>query len=213
MLSALMLVSALVATEAGRLDTQIRAVDGSVTIHAQAQPLSQILDRLATATGMVLTYEGPRPSNPITMTADGLSETEAILRLMEGVGVSYVLRMDKTGQRVDTMIVSGAGAGRPSSSAPATRASAASEEPAYEEPVGDYGQIPLDPAVVEAAGPQTKPDLNSPYLGLPAQHFPPGLPQPPVAEPSNPQGPGYRNPASMPITPPSYPTGSSYPNR
>ena len=219
MLSACLLSAALVVTgAAGLAEPLIRAVDGQVTIHADKMPLSQILDRLAASSGMKITYEGARPSMPVSMTVDGITETEAILRLMEGQGVSYVLATDPTGERVDTLIISGVGAGRPV--APSSQSAASSSsEPAYEEPVADYGHVPLDPAVIEAAGGPQKPDLNSPYLGLPPQHFPPGIPPP-----SDPTGAaagtgsrgGYPNVptgTSGPVTAPSFPTGASFPTR
>jgi|SRR5687768_12211834 len=206
----LLFAALLMTAPGGMADPQIRSVEGQVTIHADKMPLSQILDRLATTSGMKVTYEGTRPSMPVTMTVDGISETEAVLKLMEGQGVSYVLATDPTGQRVDTLIISGAGAGRP---VPASQSSASSSESAYEEPVADYGHVPLDPAVIEAAGPQGKPDMNNPYLGLPAQHFPPGMPPPPDptgAAPGTGARGGYPN---VPMTPPSFPTGASFPNR
>ena len=188
--------------EARRYDLDVRAVGGEVTIHARNLPLSKILDRLSTATGMVLTYEGSRPSTLVTLNVDGMSETEAVLRLMEGLGISYVLRTDASGHHVDLLIVSGSGTGpvvAQSSQPPADNG--------YEEPVADYGHIPLDPAVLEAAGGQTKPDLNNPYLGLPPQLFPQAAPgyQPPVDEAPAP-------PPHMPGQP-GFPQGASYPRR
>ena len=205
---------------AGFAEPQIRAVDGLVTIQADKMPLNQILDRLAASSGMKVSYEGTRPSMLVSMTVDGISETEAILRLMEGQGVSYVLATDPTGERVDTLIISGVGAGRPVP--PSQSAASSSSEPAYEEPVADYGHIPLDPAVIEAAGGPQKPDLNSPYLGLPPQHFPPGMPAPQgQPDPTGSAGGtgsrgGYPNVptgANGPVTAPSFPTGASFPNR
>lgn len=177
-------------------EPEIRAEGGEVTIHARNLPLSQILDRLSQATGMDLTYEGARPTTPVTVTVERLSEVDAIVKLMEGLGVSYVFRTDDTGQRVDLLIVSGAGAG---TLVAATQA--ASQQPApvdtYEEPVADYAHIPLDPAVVEAVGGNVKPELNNPYLGLPPQHFPQAAPG---AAPSGPQPaqPFFPQPVSFP---------------
>lgn len=188
-------------TRPAEAQPQIRAVDGQVTLHVQNLALSQILDRLAAATGMTLTYDGARPAAPITISVEKISETEAILKLMEGLGVSYVLRTDATGHRVDTLIVSGSGPGR----VVANAQPASSAEQAYEEPVADYAHIPLDPAVAEAAGPQGKPDLNNPYLGLPAQHFPQAIQAQQGIDPTG--SSGSRN---MP-PPPMFPGGASYP--
>jgi hypothetical protein len=209
-LAAWLVASALAVAEAVETrpaEPVIRAEGGGVTIRARNLPLSQILDRLSSATGMDLTYEGARPTAPVTMSVDGISEAEAVLRLMEGLGVSYVFRTDATGQRVDLLIVSGVGAGTV-----AKASSSVSAEPQYEEPVGDYGHIPLDPAAVEAAGPQVKPDLNNPYLGLPAQHFPQGVPAPEGERPAPTPPGGSRNTPQYP-NPPSFPQGGSYPTR
>jgi hypothetical protein len=181
--------------DAGGSEPEIRAAGGEVTIHARNLPLSQILDRLSQATGMDLTYEGARPTTPVTVSVEGISEAEAILKLMEGLGVSYVFRTDASGQRVDLLIVSGAGAG----AVVAAASQASTPADTYEEPVADYGHIPLDPAVLEAAGGQVKPDLNNPYLGLPPQHFPQPVPG------AAPQGPG------MQPAPPFFPQAASYP--
>lgn len=179
----------LMAAQFAAAEAQIRAVGGRVTIQAEKMPLNQILDRLARSSGMKVTYEGARPSMLVTVTVDGISETEAILRLMEGQGISYVLATDSTGQRVDTLIISGAGAGRP---APPSQSAASSSEPAYEEAVPDYGHVPLDPAAIEAQG---KPDPGS-ASGAAATG---GFPNVPVD--------------TGQLTQPSFPDGASFPTR
>jgi hypothetical protein len=211
-----LLASALVvAGGAPSSEPEIRASGGEVTIHAQNLPLSQILDRLSSATGMALTYDGSRPTTPVTVSVDGISEAEAILKLMEGLGVSYVFRTDATGQRVDLLIVSGSGPGPLVAAAPPSAAA----ESQYEEPVADYGHIPLDPAVAEAAGGQGKPDLSNPYLGLPAQYFPQAAPAQQGDPTGSSQGTGARSMPSgpMPSAPmppaPAFPQGASYPAR
>jgi hypothetical protein len=191
-----LLASVLVMADALSPELEIRAAGGEVTIHAQNLPLSQILDRLSSATGMKLTYEGARPTMPVTVSVDGISEAEAIVKLMEGLGVSYVFRTDATGQRVDLLIVTGAGAGalvaagKPSGSA----------EKSSEEPVPDYGHIPVDPGGTEEAAEQEKPDANSPYLMLP-------VPPPPGDKTGSSDGTGVPN---MPPAP-AFPQGISYP--
>jgi hypothetical protein len=204
LLATWLLASALaVADDTRRPEPEIRAAGGAVTIRAQNLPLSQILDRLSTATGMDLTYEGARPTTPVTVSVEGVSEAEAILKLMEGLGVSYVFRTDATGQHVDLLIVSGSGAGR----LVAAAAQPSAPEP-YEEPVADYGHIPLDPAVLEAAGGQVKPDLTNPYLGLPPQHFPQALPG---GQPADPTGSSQGARIAPAPAPPAFPFGVSYP--
>src|SRR5678815_2392631 len=103
MLTAAWLLVSLLAppADARRPDFDVHAAGGAVTIHARNLPLSQILDRLSAATGMTLNYEGTRPSVAVSVDVENMSETEAVLHLMEGLGISYVYRTDASGQRVD----------------------------------------------------------------------------------------------------------------
>jgi hypothetical protein len=208
MLTAAWLLVSLLApsADARRPDFDVRAAGGAVTIHARNLPLSQILDRLSAATGMTLNYEGTHPGIPVSLDVENVSETEAVMRLMEGLGISYVYRTDASGQRVDLLIVAGAGGG-----GPVMASSSNPPEDVYEEPVGDYAHIPLDPAVVEAAGGAVKPDLNNPYLGLPTNLFPQAAPgyQPP---PSMDDPTGSSGSRSMPAQP-SFPQAASFPRR
>ena len=81
-----------------------------MTIEARNVPLAQVLDRLAEASGMKVTYEGERPSTAVTVSVKGLSEVAAVVQLMEGLGISYFIRTDDSGSGVDVLIISGAAA-------------------------------------------------------------------------------------------------------
>jgi hypothetical protein len=195
---ALLLAASLLldAMPAPRNAVEVIASGGRVTVRAERLPLSQLLDRIAQKTGMKVTYDGTRPSTLVSLDVEGVSEVEAILKLMEGLGISYVFKTDATGEAVDSLIVSGPGAG--------TLVAAASPsghvDPPPEEPVEEYGRIPLDPAVVEASGGAGPPNLNNPYMGLPPQHFPQAaLPVPSEAGP--------------PVPEPKFPGAASFPTR
>ena len=198
-----LLASALsVADDIRRPEPEIRAAGGEVTIRAQNLPLSQILDRLSTATGMALTYEGTRPTTPITVSVEGVSEAEAILKLMEGLGVSYVFRTDSTGQRVAPRSLSGSGA--------ATLVAAAlRRHRPYQSRCRLKGNIPLDSAVLEAGRGRSRRPTSTTVPGAAAQTsrqrcrgrsrwYDPGSSQ------------GGRNP---PPRPRRLPHGVSYPSR
>src|SRR5688572_13863983 len=118
---------------------EIRVDQGRVSIEAENVPLSQLLDRLSQASGMKVTYEGERPSTPVTMSATDVSEVAAVLQLMEGSGSNYFIRTDASGSGVDVLIISGqGGASRvASSSAQASRHAepAPDEREVYVEPV------------------------------------------------------------------------------
>jgi hypothetical protein len=159
--------------------TDVQVAGGRVTIEARNVPLAQLLDRLAEASGMTVTYEGGRPSTAVTVSVKGLSEVAAVVQLMEGLGISYFIRTDDSGSGVDVLIISGAaaGGGRVASG----RTSAHVEAPA-EEPVEVY-EVPPDAAEAEAAAAaaaaaQGHLDPAIRYMGLPAQHFPSGASYP-----------------------------------
>ena len=192
---AVLLGSAEAASERNR--TEVLASGGKVTVRAERLPLNHLLDRIATATGMRVTYEGTRPSNLVSMDVENLSEVAAVLKLMEGLGVSYLLQTDATGEGVDLLIVSGSGAG----SLVASNAPPAHVDSVADEIVPAYDHIPLDPAVLEAQGGEQPVDRNNPYMGLPVQHFPQAMtgPAPEGEKPAPPpQAPQFPHAASFP---------------
>jgi hypothetical protein len=164
-------------------------------------PLSQLLDRIAVATGMKITYEGVRPSSLVSLDVENLSEVAVVLKVMEGQGISYVLQTDAAGERVTSLIVPGTGAGG------ASVASNAPPPPEPEEVVPPYNYIPLDPAVIEAQGGEKPVDRDNPYMGLPVQHFPQAATYPAPAETAEPEPP-----PPLPVAP-QFPRSVSYPSR
>lgn len=207
MSSALLLAASLLldAMPAPRNAVEVVAAGGRVTVRAERLPLSQLLDRIAQKTGMKVTYEGARPSMPVSLDVEQVSEVEAILKVMEGLGLSYVFKTDASGEGVDSLIVSGTGAG----TLVAAASPSAHVDPPPEEPIEEYSRIPLDPAVVEASGGAQPPNLNNPYMGLPPQHFPQAMNAPPPSE----AGPGPAPAPPPPVPEPRFPGGASYPGR
>ena len=191
------LLAMLLAAEGGvapRAKAEVLASGGKVTVRAERMPVNQILDRLARATGMKLTYEGTQPQSLVSIDVENVTEVAAVVRLMEGLGISYVLQTDPTGERVASLIVPGVVNG---GSRVATSAAPAPPEP--EEVYPAYDHIPLDPAVLEAQGGERRADPNNPYMGLPVQHFPQAMTGPPEGE--------------KPPEAPQFPQGASYPHR
>jgi hypothetical protein len=184
---------------APRARAEVIASAGKVTLRAERTPVNQILDRLARASGMKLTYEGTQPQSLVSIDVENVTEVAAVVRLMEGLGISYVLQTDATGERVASLIVPGVVSGNGSRVA-ASATGAAPPPPEPEEIVPAYDHIPLDPAVIEAAGGERRPDMNNPYMGLPVQHFPQALSAPPEAEkqPEPPPAPQFPQAASYP---------------
>lgn len=198
-----LLVAVMVASQAlppsGVLDVQVRG--GLITLHAHGVPLSRILDRLAQQTGMKVTYEGGHPSQPVSATLEDLPPREVIVRLMEGLGLSYVFRTDVTGEQVEALIVSAAGSGGSSSQATSARPpDHAMEFPS--EVIDEQGEYEEPPAVEM---PQMVPGQPVPDLALPSHMggTVPGFPMPPGTAPQPPPGqpepPRFPQPISNPF--------------
>jgi hypothetical protein len=205
MLTVVLLASAL-ASATTPAEPEIRAVGGLVTIRAQSSPLPQILDRLSSATGMEVRYEGTRPTNRVTVDVEGISEAEAIPRLMEGLGLSYVLRTDSSGRRVELLFVTGAGTRAASSAQSAGSAVRQPRPPAFEyEQSAESELIPVDPAMLESAAGRNEPIELNPQLEKPA----PATPQAGPMNPTRPSGIGMRDTPQAPV----FPQGVSFPRQ
>jgi hypothetical protein len=179
---------------------EVSAREGLVTVRANRVPLSRILDRMAQQTGMKVTYESGPPSQQVTATIEGVAPREAVVRLMEGLGVAYVFRTDVSGQRVETLIVSdGGSSGTQAASSPP--GSPPAETVDYSVDANDESADFEDSVPLEAAVPppgQPVPDLALPGAGAPpgfAFTPPPGSVDPP---PTYPTPPGFPHPVSFP---------------
>lgn len=156
---------------------EVRVAGGRVTIEARNVPLSQLLDRISEASGMTVTYEGERPSTPVTVNVEGLSEVAAVLQLMEGLGISYFIRTDASGSGVDVLIISGPGGGGTVTSVkPSAHVDRSLLDSPQEEPIEEYAKVPIDPEEAEAAAAaQTHLDPAVRFMGLPPPQFPSGV--------------------------------------
>lgn len=178
---------------------EVVAQGSQVSVRANAVPVNRILDRLAQQTGMKVTYEASPPSQQVTATLENLPVRDAVVRLMEGLGVGYVFRTDVSGQRVDTLIVAGTAA---SGSSTTTTASQSSPMDYQAEVVQEVPEYEPAPEVVQAEVPPPPP---------------PGMPANDLALPTSPsyQGiPTYQGGAvnpSYPVNSPSYPKIPQYP--
>jgi hypothetical protein len=89
-------------------DLTVQAQDGRVTVLARAVPLKEVLDRISRETGLEVFYEGPEPSPLITVTIKDRPEREALLGILEGLGLNHALQMDIDGLRVEMLIIEAA---------------------------------------------------------------------------------------------------------
>jgi hypothetical protein len=184
-------------------DVIVRVTDGRVDLTATAAPIAEVLDRLSRQTGMKVVYEGPAPRQLITVSLHGRSPAEAVVGLLEGQGLNYILLGDASGERVQTLMMAGSApstSSRPASSTtspsraappPAPEPDEPVEEPEEEEPVPV--QAPPPTGVPQLTPPGTVPNPAVPPIAgmAPGQNVPPGL--------SIPGLPGFPASASAPM--------------
>jgi hypothetical protein len=206
------------ALPASAVEVSVRVTDGRVDLSATAAPIADVLDRLSKQTGMKVVYEGPAPRQLVTVSLHGRSPAEAVLGLLEGQGLNYILIGDASGERVQTLMMAGATA-TPSTPAqpaasnrPGPRASPPASRPdpdeAVEEPEQEEEPEPA-PAVQAPNGlpqpiPGSPPALSIPGLGLPGVPGARSGPTPfglPTVQPFPPQ-PAPTQPGTPTPTPP-----------
>jgi hypothetical protein len=88
-------------------EVDVTQVNGHVDLKATAAPVSEVLDRLGRQTGMKVTYEGAPVRQPVTLTLVGRTPAEAVLGVLDGLGLNYALRMDLSGARVEALMIYG----------------------------------------------------------------------------------------------------------
>ena len=186
----------------GSADLDIRAKDGQLTLRAHTVPLVEVLERLSRETGLKVVYEGRRPSALVTADIEGVSETEALSRLLEGLGVNYAFQADASGHRVELLIISDNSSPGPSV--------ASSGTPSRGRPFPERSLQPPEPEPPPALAEDTGESLDSPEAEpgmeiLAADFVPEGAEMAPPSFPSE---------ASYPAPPepfPTFPAYASYP--
>jgi len=176
-------------------ELQVRKEGATVSVNGSQVALSDVLDRLASATGMTVVYDGPRPRRLVTVHIEGRSEVETVRALLEGQAVNYALTLDPTGLDVASLILitDGTKGGAPSGSRPAANLGA--EPPPEEFPADFSAELPADkeetsPFAEPAEGERGVLPGLSPQPGLTPQRMPMPLdPAPPPGMPSFPRTP------------------------
>lgn len=101
-----------------RAGVEVRATGDVVDVSATSAPVSEVLDGLARETKMKVVYEGGTPRIPVTVTLRSRTPAQAVVGVLEGLGLNFALVMDPSGTRVDTLMM--VGGGRPSGGSPAS---------------------------------------------------------------------------------------------
>jgi len=89
---------------------EITAVGDRLDVTAAQAPVSEVLDGLARKTRMKVVYEGPVPRTPVTVELRGRTPAQAVLGVLEGLGLNYALVLDVSGTEVETLMIVGTGA-------------------------------------------------------------------------------------------------------
>ena len=120
-------------------EAEVKVVAGRVQIKATTTAVSTVLDRLSRTTGMKIVYEGAPPSDRLTVAIDAGSETEALSRLLEGLGLTYAFKLDPAGRHVETLFVttSTSSSSRRASSSPSSTPAPVMMTPLVDQDVDD----------------------------------------------------------------------------
>ena len=180
---------------------EVRQAQGRISIQATGVPLRQLLDSLARETGMKVLYEGAAPERSLTVQILDRSPAEAVMALLEGLGLNYALMLDSSGSGVQTLLFTGPPAEGTSRAAPAVQDRKTTTRPRQEEPPPETEEPP------EAPAPQSEPapGAASPLPGAnvpryPRSPFTPGVEGPPPG--AEPQPPMDRPPPTPRPSPP-----------
>jgi hypothetical protein len=171
-------LAVVLAARFGAAQTEVRRVGDTLDVHATAAPVAEVLDRIARETGMKVTYDGPPPRARVSVTLTGVTPAQAVLRVLEGQGLNYALRMDPRAVRVETLLmVAGTGAGTVAPPPPRPQ----------------LGPRPID----------REPDVAEPDDETPAEAPPNPEERKPFPFPGGPSGPAM--PLMLPTPPPPTP--------
>jgi len=173
-----------------RAAVEVHVSGGRVDVQAVNAPISEILDGLARELHIKIVYEGPPPRQVLSVDLKGRTPAEAFLAIVEGQGLAYALSMDKTGRKVESVLMAGgnnapsANAGPPTASRPPERVQ---REPVVEDTPEE--------AAADADEDQLPPDTGRPVVphGKPAEAAPPAPPSQGVYLPA----PGGDYPSSV----------------
>lgn len=164
-------------TEAVEIALQVRA-NGRIDLRVSAAPLSAVLDRLASETGIQLVYQGNRPEWLVSLEVYGSDQAQTVLEALQQLGMNYAVSLDAHGTRVRKVVIDDpAPAAQPRE--PTKPMNAGSRSPVEPEPATDaalpeQAEPPVNPAgndaertpVVDGAASGSEPEVSS-ASGLP----------------------------------------------
>lgn len=206
--AAWVLAFAVTAPSAWAGEVTVTVAPGRITLAATATPVSDVLDQLARKTGMKVIYDGAPPRLLVSPRVERETASQAVLAVLEGLGLGYVLITDPTASRVETLfIASGVGAKAPTPAA-AKPGTPGADEPQQKprppiddedeedsvRPVQQQPEPPKPPLPQQPPGPYPL----SPFAPQGPQPFIPGVTPQPGVPPGQPFIPGLTPPPTPP---------------
>jgi hypothetical protein len=156
-----------------RAAVEIRVSGERVDIQATNAPLSEILEGLSRQAPMKIVYEGPPPRQLLSVDLKGRTPAEAVMAILEGQGLSYTVALDRSGTRVQTLLMAGGNNAPSAAPLPSSRPERPAREPVRESVVEE----PLDDGLGFSDDEEAQPPPDT------------GRPTPPKARPSEPPSP------------------------
>ena len=90
-----------------RADVKVSLKAGRMDILATKATVKEILDRVASVTGMKVIYDGPVPAKTITKSVPNRTPADALLGILEGEGINFAVILNPAGTQVETLLVTG----------------------------------------------------------------------------------------------------------
>jgi hypothetical protein len=170
---------------------EVTAAGDRLDVVAARAPLSEVLDGLARKTRMKVVYEGPRPQTLVTVELKDRTPAQAVLGVLEGLGLNYALALDASGTEVETLMIVGTIGATTPSAGNAREARGRGSKPAPNASPDDPDLETEEPVEVEARAPAVPHDVPESDKEGKAEPAPPGPLNPTAAFPnSSPFAPG-----------------------
>jgi hypothetical protein len=198
-------VLALLAAAPARAGVEITTAGDRLSVTAVRAPLADVLAGLARETRMKVVYEGATPRTLVSVELRAQTPAQAVLGVLEGLGLNFALILDPSGTHVETLMIVGAAGGSAATGAtpgpgrPRTEPARANLENAEipdddDEPAAMEVPAPADPHEVPKEPPRPSPLPTGPINPTSAY---PNSPFAPVAKPPAPAA----SPAASPPPP------------
>ena len=101
----LLLLACRAAGETRVEELTVRTKDGVVEVRAQHAPLARVLDAVAAEAGAAVRYDGPRPSQPVSVSLFTRRPQDALTTLLVRARLKYALTVDPRTRRLRTLVV------------------------------------------------------------------------------------------------------------